>query len=117
MSHKYEIDDDHEWTDEQEPDPPERGSVEVQNHVVRVNDERDSIDDYNGFVWRFIVEDGTITAVDQEHYCLGPGHTDPMGFRRWKDVPGPVKRAALSAINGTEEEHVDHAEIDKVGMP
>jgi len=114
---KYEIPDDYEWADEEEPNPPERGVVEAENHTVRVRDERDSIERYNGFVWTFIIEDGIITAVDQAHYCPGPSHTDPMGFRSWRDVPGLVRREALNAINGTEEEHVDHGEIDKVARP
>lgn len=96
-----------------EPDPADH--VDVGTHYLTVNDERPAIEDYNGLQWTFVTDDGTITAVDCAHYCPGPGHVDPMGFRRWGEVPDPVREAALSALNGhgRENEVVDQQAIDE----
>ena len=87
------IDDDH-W-DEVDEEP---AHVSVR-HTMRINDERPEIDRYNGFVWWVIIEDGVVRAIEQSHYCPGPGHTDPMGFREWEDVPQEVQNEILDAIN------------------
>jgi len=101
------VDDDafEEEEPETEPDP----RVEVGTHFLEINDEREAIEKYNGLVWSFLIDDGTVTAVSVSHYCPGPGHTDPMGFRSWDAVPGRVKRKGISALNGLgrEDEVVD----------
>lgn len=92
---------------EPEPDPADR--VEIGTHYLTVNDERETIEDYNGLQWTFVTDAGTITAVDCAHYCPGPSHVDPMGLRAWGEVPEPVRNEALSALNGhgRESEVVD----------
>jgi hypothetical protein len=91
------------------PEPNPADHVAVGTHYLTVNDEREAIEDYNGLQWTFVTEQGTITAVDCSHYCPGPGHVDPMGFRAWGDVPEAVRNEALSALNGhgCESEGVD----------
>lgn len=101
---------------EPEPDEREDPRVSVGTHYLTVNDERDEIEKYNGLQWTFVMlDDGTITAVDCAHYCPGPGHTDPMGFRRWDQVPRRVQRKALRALNGLgrEAEIVDEEQINE----
>ncbi|WP_135306317.1 hypothetical protein [Haloarcula amylovorans] len=97
------------------PAPEPEPAVEVGTHFLTVNDERDAIEDYNGLQWSFVIEQGTIIAVDCAHYCPGPGHVDPMGFRAWGDVPQLVREEALSALNGhgREDEIVDVESIDQ----
>lgn len=105
---------DHEWTDP-EPDPVDPdGPVEVSHHLLTINDERESIEKYNGLQWSFVIDDGTITAVGKSHYCPGPSHVDPMGSVAWDDVPGLVQRAALRELNGTTEEIVDVEATEEV---
>lgn len=97
MTPKYDIPDDH-WSKTAEPEPA-NAPVEVSRHTLVVNDESDQIDRYNGIQWRFVIEGGTITACDKSHYCPGPGHTDPMGFRAWGDIPDRVQRSVLRELN------------------
>lgn len=104
MSPKYSVDDGH-WEMDDEPEHPEDQAIETSHHI-RINDERDSIERYNGLQWWCIVEDGVVTAIDKSHYCPGPGHTDPMGFRGWSDVPGPVQKAILNELNASGAEDV-----------
>ena len=92
------IDDDH-WEEVDEDDDTEETTHVSVRHTMRVNDERPEIDRYNGFVWWVIIEDGVVTAIEQSHYCPGPGHTDPMGFREWGDVPTEVRDAILESMN------------------
>jgi len=101
------VDDDAFEVDEGEVEP--EPVAEVRSHFLEVKDERDEIEKYNGLLWSFVLEDGTITAVSVSHYCPGPSHTDPMGFRSWDAVPGRVKRKGISALNGLgrEDEIVD----------
>lgn len=94
---KYSVSDGHLEEDEQDREPA-GPAVEVDHHLI-VNDERDEIERYNGLQWRFIFEDAEIVAVDKSHYCPGPGHTDPMGFRAWSDVPETVQNAVLQTMN------------------
>lgn len=97
---------DHEWTEP--PEPGDEGHpVEVGHHMLTIKDERESIETYDGFQWSFLIDDGTITAVDQSHYCPGPSHVDPMAFVAWGDVPEAVQRVALREMNGAVEEVVD----------
>lgn len=110
---KYEIPDDYEWADEKEPDEPEAQPVTVGTHFLTVNDERDGIEKYNGLQWSFLIDEGTITAVDKSHYCPGPSHMDPIGFAAWSDVPRQVRECALDALNGSVEEIVDVEAVDE----
>jgi len=93
------------WVDD-EPEQHEDEPIEV-DHFITIKDERDAIERYNGLVWRPIIEDGVVTAVDKSHYCPGPGHTDPMGCVAWSDVPTPVQKAILQALNTSEKQAVD----------
>lgn len=97
---KYALSDDHEWADEQEA-AQERDTprVTVDMHTLVINDEREEIERYNGLQWWFVIADGLITGVDVSHYCPGPGHTDPMGFVSWADVPKQVQSAVLRELN------------------
>lgn len=101
------------WTAD-EPDHPEDQAIEIDHHI-RIKDERDAIERYNGLVWRPVIKDGVVTAIDKSHYCPGPGHTDPMGFVAWSDVPGPVQKAILQALRAnTAEEVVDIEATEEV---
>lgn len=107
-STKYgEMIEDHEWGDgddggEKDSNPDVEAKISL-----RVYDERDEIDRYNGYEWWFVFDDesGLIEAVDQGHYCPDRGHIDPMGFTAWDDVPAEVRSAALNALR------VDDAEV------
>jgi hypothetical protein len=100
---KYSIPDDYEWADEKEQEQGrDKPRVYTDHHVLVMNDEREEIDRYNGLQWYFLIDDGTITGVDVSHYCPGPGHTDPMGFVGWSDVPDRVQRAVLRELNARE---------------
>ncbi|RLM32648.1 hypothetical protein [Haloarcula sp. Atlit-120R] len=98
-----------------EPETEPADHVNVGTHYLTVNDEREAIEQYNGLQWTFVIEAGTITAVDCSHYCPGPGHVDPMGFRAWDDVPELVRDEALSALNGhgREGDVVDIEAVDE----
>lgn len=104
MGHKYSIPDDH-WDDEDE-DEPTNPDVYTGSHVLYINDERDEIERYNGLQWWFLFDEGVITGIDVSHYCPGPGHTDPMGFRRWDDVPAPVQAQVLTELNAESTDEV-----------
>ena len=88
--------------DEPEPDP----AVRVGNHSLWINDERDAIERYDGLQWWFVIEDGLITGIDLSHYCPGPSHTDPIGWRAWEDVPEPVQNVVLWELNAEEASEV-----------
>lgn len=92
------------WTAE-EAEHPEDEAIEIDHHI-RIYDERDAIERYNGLVWRPIIDDGVVTAIDKSHYCPGRGHTDPMGFVGWSEVPGPVQKTILQALGVTSAEEV-----------
>lgn len=110
---KYHVPDDH-WEDDSEPEPV-TAPVEVSRHTLAVNDESDQIGRYNGIQWHFVIDEGTITACDKSHYCPGPGHTDPMGFRAWGDVPDRVQRVVLRELNvSTAPEVVDIEATEEV---
>lgn len=100
---KYEVAEDHEWADEQEPEQGrEKPRVHVDMHLLVINDEREEIERYNGLQWSFMFDDdGMIYGVDVRHYCPGPGHVDPMGFVSWDDVPNQVRRTVLRELNAT----------------
>ena len=103
---KYSVPDGH-WDAIDEADsaaaaPP----VSVGNHALWINDEREEIERYDGLQWWFIIEDGTITGIDLGHYCPGPSHIDPMGFRAWDDVPEAVQRVVLRELNADSAEDV-----------
>lgn len=111
---KYEIPEDHEWADEKQPENGrEEPRVRVGMHFLETYDERESIERYNGLVWSPVIDDGTITGVGVSHYCPGPSHTDPMGFRAWDDVPGAVKRKILLALNATDESEIVDVEATR----
>lgn len=100
---KYEIPDGHEWADEKDQENGrEEPRVRVGTHFLEIYDERESIEQYNGLVWSPLIDDGMITGVAVSHYCPGPSHTDPMGFRAWDDVPTSVQRKILNALNATD---------------
>lgn len=102
---KYSVPEDH-WDEDEDPPDDTSPVVNVSMHSLVVNDERPVIERYNGLQWRFLIDEGTITAVDKSHYCPGPGHVDPMGFRAWSDVPETVKRVVLRELNATEASEV-----------
>jgi len=95
---KYSVEDGH-W--DEDADSESRSSdVRVGTHHLEIYDERPHVErrGYNGLVWRPLIEDGRITAVDVQHYCPGPGHTDPMGLRAWDEVPPSVRETILDAL-------------------
>lgn len=96
---KYSIPDDH-WDEDEEDSPESRRNVRVGTHFLEIYDERPHVErmGYNGLVWHPLIEDGRITAVDVQHYCPGPGHTDPMGLRAWDEVPPSVRETVLDAL-------------------
>lgn len=94
---KYSVPDDHWEEDEEELD--ETSPAVTADIHLKVYDERDSIERYNGFEWWFLVEDGTIVGVEKGHYCPSRGHIDPMGPRGWSDVPEQVQREVLRQLN------------------
>lgn len=97
---KYSVSDDHEWDDEkQQENGRDKPRVRVGMHFLEIYDERECIERYNGLVWSPVLDEGTITAVAVDHYCPGPSHTDPMGYRAWGDVPAIVQREILTALN------------------
>lgn len=99
--------DGHDWSEDDDfQEEPASEAVTVAHHMLTINDERDAIDRYNGLKWRFIIDDGTITAVDKSHYCPGPGHTDPMGFRAWGDVPSLVQKRVLEEMNASSADEI-----------
>lgn len=111
---KYSVPDDHwEEDDEQELEPKER-PVRVGTHILEVYDEREDAHRYNGIVYQPIIEDGTIMAVALGHYCPGPSSRDPMGFRAWGDVPAPVRRTILDALNAEADDIVDVEATEEV---
>jgi len=112
---KYDPDTSHWDEDDDPPQVDEDAPVSVGHHSLEVRDERDSIERYNGFTWSAVIEDGQIVAVDQQHYCPGPGHTDPMGFSRWDEVPQLVRKQFLASLNGTEDEVVNVERVNEAG--
>jgi hypothetical protein len=106
--HKYSVPDDH-WEDGSEEDPePQAPAVRTGTHFIEIYDERPAVErmGYNGLVWTPVIDEGTITAVAVDHYCPGPMHTDPMGYRAWEAVPPSVKQAMLDALNADDAEAV-----------
>lgn len=104
---KYSVPDGHWEKYDEDDEPAESDAVEVGMHFLEIYDERQSIDRYNGLVWHFVFDDDNrITGVDLSHYCPRPGHTDPMGFRRWDQVPIAVQEAVLDALNADRADEV-----------
>jgi hypothetical protein len=95
---KYSVPDDH-W-DEDDEEPETDPAVRVGTHHLEIYDERDSIERYNGLVWSAVIEDGTIVGVSKAHYCPGPMNRDLIGPVAWGDIPRPVRRAFVNALNG-----------------
>lgn len=101
---KYSVPNDH-WEEEEEELKDTSPAVTAEMHL-KVYDERDSIERYNGLEWWFSMEGGTIVAVQKGHYCPGRGHIDPMGPRGWSDVPEQVRREVLRQLNVTDATEV-----------
>lgn len=104
---KYSVPDGHWEPDESDDhDGSDESPVSVDIHLD-VCDEREEIEGYNGFRWTFVFNDeGMIHGVDKSHYCPGPGHTDPMGFRAWADVPEEVCEVVLERMNADEASEI-----------
>ena len=102
---KYNVPDGH-WDDPEPEEPPEDPHVYTDSHILSVNDERPEIEKYDGLQWWFLIDDGMITGIDLSHYCPGPSHTDPIGFRAWEDVPGRVQRVVLRELNAADASEV-----------
>lgn len=103
---------DHDWSEDDDfQEEPASEAVEVSRHTLVINDERDAIDRYNGLKWMFLIDEGIVTAIDKSHYCPGPGHTDPMGFEGWSDVPSLVQKRVLEEMNASRAEDV--VDIDR----
>lgn len=97
---------DHDWTEPESWDDGEpAASVDVHMHSLVVNHEPEE-SRYNGLQYWFLIDDGTITGVDKQHYCPGPGHTDPMDFVAWGDVPAAVRRTVLAELNAESADEV-----------
>jgi len=89
---KYSIPDDHEWADEKEQTTEDgRPIIAVQDHTIRINDNRDAHGYQYGLEWFFGFEDGTLSGYSVGHYLEGRTQADPMNAPAWQDVPEGVK--------------------------
>ncbi|MWG36530.1 hypothetical protein [Halomarina oriensis] len=101
---KYAVPEGH-WDEDTGDDAGDDEPVYVDTHFLTINDERDSIERYNGLQYDFVLEDGVIVGIHQSHYCPGPGHTDPMGYVAWGELPRTVRLTALDALHERSPRH------------
>lgn len=81
---KYEIDDDHEWVDEAEPDSNSGPKGELTGHHVTVVD-RDADPQMR---YRYIFEGGEAVGILRDHQLAESTQWDPHGAAKPFEVPG-----------------------------
>lgn len=81
---KYEIDDDHSWTDDTEDDTETEPKGELTEHHITVVD-RDADPEMR---YRYVFEDGQAIGILRDHKLAGSAQWDPHGAAKPFEVPG-----------------------------
>jgi len=109
---KYEIDNDHEWPDDN-PDQDELTypNAAIEHHTVAVIDHRGPGED--DMRYRYVFNDGVAIGIQREHQLSPSNQFDPAGAVGPFEVPGRCRQllaAELGADHWCDVVDIDRAE-------
>jgi len=91
--------------------------VQVADHTIVVDDDRDAHDYEHGIRWHFGIEDGDIVFADCGHYFENRTQWDPMGPPAWGAIPTIVKARVASELGVAPDEDLDErVDFDSRGV-